>query len=294
MDAHLVINRQITRYPLRAFFGLSFAFFWFLLLAAFSVIVLFRVRFDAVPKWVLALLTILGSWTPNLAAVITINFSGGREGLKRLMGMAIRFKIKGICYLAALIPILTILAAVLIYRSFESSEPRFLGLSTGFWLGQIMLNIFSGPTGEELGWRGFALPRLLQKYRPVKANLFLGTLWGIWHLPLWLISGYSGFQLLLYILTSGFGIISLTFLMTWIYVKSSFSLVPVAIIHFCFNFALNLTGRTGLGLAPITPLLAIAAGLNLIAVFILWSVWPLNKDIPEVDRISPQRFEEGL
>lgn len=40
--------------------------------------------------------------------------------------------------------------------------------------------------GEELGWRGFALPRLLQHMGPIRASLTLGALWALWHLPYFL------------------------------------------------------------------------------------------------------------
>jgi membrane protease YdiL (CAAX protease family) len=41
-----------------------------------------------------------------------------------------------------------------------------------------------GAYPEEYGWRGFALPRFLEKYSPLTASLILGAIWGIWHLPL--------------------------------------------------------------------------------------------------------------
>ena len=49
--------------------------------------------------------------------------------------------------------------------------------------------IFTGATGEELGWRGFALPRLQKRYSAWTSSLILGFYWGIWHIPSWIISG---------------------------------------------------------------------------------------------------------
>lgn len=51
----------------------------------------------------------------------------------------------------------------------------------------ILLFIFSmyiwGPANEEFGWRGYALDKMLAKYGFIKGTLFLGFIWGIWHLP---------------------------------------------------------------------------------------------------------------
>jgi membrane protease YdiL (CAAX protease family) len=49
----------------------------------------------------------------------------------------------------------------------------------------------TGPLGEEFGWRGYFLPRLLTVYRPVVATLVLGVLWSIWHYPLYARSIFS-------------------------------------------------------------------------------------------------------
>src|SRR5574337_857223 len=47
----------------------------------------------------------------------------------------------------------------------------------------------TGPLGEELGWRGFALPRLLKRFNPFVASLVLGAIWGVWHLPSFYLAG---------------------------------------------------------------------------------------------------------
>ena len=62
----------------------------------------------------------------------------------------------------------------------------------------LLINITAGPTGEQLGWRAFALQEVQKRRSPLAASLWVGLLWGVWHLPLWLVSGYAGLELLLY------------------------------------------------------------------------------------------------
>jgi membrane protease YdiL (CAAX protease family) len=154
-----------------------------------------------------------------------------------------------------------------------------MGLSVGFWAGLIIFNLLQGATGEEAGWRGFALPRLQETRGPVKASLILGLLWNFWHLPLWLLSGYSGLDLLIYVLAFSVSIISLTFLLTWISSKTPNSLIPIVITHFSFNASLNLVDTRGLGLVPTLPLFAITAGVYLVVAILGWSAsgWSIKR-----------------
>ena len=154
-----------------------------------------------------------------------------------------------------------------------------MGLSVGFWAGLIILNLLQGATGEEAGWRGFALPRLQETHGPVKASLILGLMWNFWHLPLWLLSGYSGLDLLTYVLAFSVSIISLTFLLTWLSSKTPNSLIPIVIAHFSFNASLNLIDARGLGLVPTLPLFAITAGAYLLTTILVWSAsgWSTQK-----------------
>lgn len=55
-----------------------------------------------------------------------------------------------------------------------------IALATSFCLNTIL----GGSVGEELGWRGFALPLLLKRYSPLRASLGLGLIWALWHLPI--------------------------------------------------------------------------------------------------------------
>jgi hypothetical protein len=143
----------------------------------------------------------------------------------------------------------------------------------------IVVNLLAGPTGEEAGWRGFALPRLLERYTPLKAGIILGIVWDFWHLPLWITSGYTSINLLLYCLFFSIGIVSLSVLMTWIFCKTAKSLVPMVIVHFSFNTGLNLIGPQGIGLVPTLPLLGLMATLCLLTAIVVWVAGGLRAEL---------------
>lgn len=264
-------NNIIIRKPLLAYFVLSYTFFWGFLALIIAILGMLRLQPDALPAWAMPIIGILGSWMPNLAAVTVTGVIAGREGIRQLLGKFFAYRIAVRWYLVALLPFPLAFVAAGLYRLAGGTAPGNMGLSVGFWAGLLILNLLQGATGEEAGWRGFALPRLQETHGPVKASLILGLLWNFWHLPLWLISGYSGLDLLVYVLAFSVSIISLTFLITWISRKTPNSLIPIVITHFSFNASLNLVDARGLGFGPTLPLLAITAGIYLVTAILIWS-----------------------
>jgi membrane protease YdiL (CAAX protease family) len=202
---------------------------------------------------------------PTVAALIVTGKTEGRRGIKQLLLKFIQFRLPSRWYFAALIPFGLALAAAGIYKSGGGAASGGVTLTLSFWAGLIAINIFTGATGEELGWRGFALPRLLEKYSPLKAGILVGLAWNFWHLPLWFTSGFSSLDLVEYILFFSVAIISLAVLMTWILSKTPNSLIPMAIAHFSFNAGFSLIGPHGLGMGPNLALMGILAALLLVA-----------------------------
>lgn len=142
------------------------------------------------------------------------------------------------------------------------SSMEFVALPSLFSL--IVINITSGPLGEELGWRGFAYNELRGKYSSIKTAVIIGLAWGLWHIPLWFLSGYQGIDLVLYILIFMVSIIKISILISIFYEKTRNLFIPI-LIHFLFNFLLNLVKADLIQLFFYTAIFnALAIGLILI------------------------------
>lgn len=99
----------------------------------------------------------------------------------------------------------------------------------------------AGPLGEEFGWRGYALPRMLERWPPLMAGTILGLIWTLWHVPAFLFSGIVlspigdlGWYAL--------GTVALSLLMTWLHVHERSSLLVAGLIP---HAAINAMGATG-------------------------------------------------
>lgn len=100
-------------------------------------------------------------------------------------------------------------------------------------------HLVSGPLGEELGWRGFLLTELLKKHNPVKSGFIVGLIWGFWHLPLWLVSGYGFPELIIYIISFLVSIICCSIIISILYSKCRNLVIPI-IVHLLNNYLLGL------------------------------------------------------
>jgi membrane protease YdiL (CAAX protease family) len=241
------------RRELIVFFCLTFAITWGIGLMALLFPVQLREIFgdfsEGNPLFFLAV------FSPTLSACLLTALIEGRNGLKKLVSSLgrWRFHISYYVFILLGIPALGYLAVLLGGGGNE--------LDLGKWylfLPLLFCQVFTdpGPLGEELGWRGFALPRLLRLHPPIKTSLILGVIWGLWHLPAFYVSGLpqEGASFLFFFL----GAIVLSFLSTYLYIRTRGSVLITALLHLTTNFSLSVIG------APLwifILLLAIAVGI---------------------------------
>lgn len=99
------------------------------------------------------------------------------------------------------------------------------------------MSLFTGATGEESGWHGFLLPHFMKEWGCIRSSIAVGIVWGLWHIPLWLLSGYTGFSLILYILEFMICTVAWSVVMDILYCWNH-NLLIVITFHFFVNFLL--------------------------------------------------------
>jgi len=102
----------------------------------------------------------------------------------------------------------------------------------------LIMFFLGGSFQEEFGWRGYALPRLLTLSNPLMASLLLGIIWGVWHLPLFYISGVSQS----FMPFSVFLLLAIAFsiMFTWFFQRTNRNLFSALLFHTAINTSLSL------------------------------------------------------
>lgn len=221
--------RLIAARPLLSFFVLSFVPSF-----AYELVCIFVLRLPLVP-WMFAA-PFIG---PFAAAFVVTAATDGRAGVRGLLRDLVRWRVGARWYAVAALalPALLMLCVLPVSGGLAAFQPDPAAL--GEWaFAFVLVLIVGGPLGEEPGWRNFATPRLQERFGPVAGTLVLGVMWGLWHLPLFLIEGYNhaGSDLTAtaapYAVFLGFTV-AIAFLFTWLYNRSEGS-GPIAIIAHTF------------------------------------------------------------
>jgi len=133
----------------------------------------------------------LGAFSASLAGIILAAIEGRKGGVRELLGRFLIWRV-GLRWwaFAVLFGVIPVVAALYLFNFLGGPAVDWSGLEplSSFVPSLIILTILAG-LGEELGWRGFAMPRLQSRYNALVSSLIIGFLWGLWHIPLFLTEG---------------------------------------------------------------------------------------------------------
>jgi uncharacterized protein len=175
-------------------------------------------------------LPMIGLFAPAISSLLVAWIANGRSGICDILERykQWRFGVQWYVLSIALIPLFFLLALLLNetgsqypLQSLWVGSPLYFVLASFVWL--MVIN-----SGEEIGWRGFGLPKLLETVKsPLLASVILGIVWGLWHLPIYLIPGQSSFPYPLFLLLT----IGSSFIYTSLFIKTKGSLVAAVLLH---------------------------------------------------------------
>ncbi len=275
------MKSAIQKHPTAAYLLLAFGWTW---LIAFTM--LFTGLSDDVtnPSFLFVLCGILSGISPTLSSLIVTRISGGKEALKQLTA---RFKIKGqrgwTIITLIIVPAVTALTTLISHLLFR--EYRFAFTAPMIMMG-LVWPLFSG-LGEEFGWRGYMLPRLIKRFGVLKAGALLGILWEIWHLPMHYMAYRAyGTYMIPAFLTIGF--INLTvnaLIMSIIYAMNKGSLKLMVLYHYTITAsAILLSALYATEASPQFSVLESVVSCSLFAVIAVILYWKNKNHLATVTR----------
>ena len=265
----MTVRGWVTRHQLMMFFALAYILSW--------------------AVWPLMLLnptsTPMVAFGPGLAALIVAAVVAGRQGIGVLVKQLGHWRVHPLWYVIAILGpfVMTSLAAASVVATGAPSPDWWVytdwpGLLVTLASTIVMVGIF-----EELGWRGFALPRMQRDRTALWAAIVLGVIWSLWHLPE-LISNPTEREAVPFLIA----VLAWSVVLTWIYNSTRGSLLIVILFHAAINTALRFLMPTfearyyALAWWAVAGMSILAA----VAVIILAGSQRLTTDLTRRDRVS--------
>ena len=216
-ENHMKTNSNLTKdYPLAAFLILT---------PLISLAIALLLQLSTVAIVLLILLV------PSTLAVLLTALAEGRNSAAMLLKKLFQWRIDLKWYIVALVlPIgIILLADVLAFLLGWSPTVQFRIPPSSQLITNFILIVLVAVL-EELGWRGYALPRLLVHRSPLSSALIIGILWGILHIGIGLVDGRPWLPTFLAPLGS-------SVVMTWLFVHTRGSLAMAMLFHFALDYS---------------------------------------------------------
>ena len=214
------------RHPVFCYFALTFFLSW---LGAFLVAAPHLLHRQPLPKMTGILMFPAMLVGPSLTGILLTRLIDGPAGLRDLFSRMRRFRFPARWYVALLIPPVLVLSILALLKTFVSP----VYTPNRFWLGLA----FGIPAGffEEIGWTGFAFPKICPRLPPFRAAILLGLLWGLWHLPVINFLGTAvphGAYWLHFFLAFAAAMTAVRVLISWLYAQTR-SVLLAQLLHAC-------------------------------------------------------------
>jgi membrane protease YdiL (CAAX protease family) len=164
----------IKRYPVVTYFVLTFATSW---VGALAVAVPYLGRHKPLPTMTGILMFPAMLLGPSLTGIVLTAVIDGRSGLRNLLSRMFLARLPARWYATLILPPILVLSVLLFLEAFVSSTYA----PNHFFIGIL----FGIPAGflEEIGWMGYAFPKMRSQNDGLRPGILLGMLWGLWHLP---------------------------------------------------------------------------------------------------------------
>ncbi len=176
---------------------------------------------------------LLGVFAPSLVALSMTARAEGAAGVRALLRRVGQWQVAARWYLFAVTYLAAIkLVAALVHRLAMGRWPRFGDVPWYLIIGAIVIST-PVQAGEEIGWRGYALPRLTERFGLGLASILLGLIWAFWHLPQFFIpeADTYGQSFIVYVLQ----VTPLSVAFAWLYARSHGSLLLPMLMHASVN-----------------------------------------------------------
>jgi CAAX protease family protein len=238
------------------------------------------------------LLLLLGTFAPSLVALGVTARENGILGTQALLRGLFEWRVDARWYLFAIGYMVAIkLTVALVHRVIAGSWPRF---GDEAWYVIVVAIIISTPVqaGEEIGWRGYALPRLAARFGFARASVLLGLIWACWHLPLFFVPGIDKYGQSFPVWA--LGVTALSVAITWLYAHTNQSLLLVMLMHSAVNQTIGIVPSAVAGAAnPFALSPSLVAWLTLAILWITAGYFLVRMPTTEPQRAGGTTIERA-
>jgi len=239
------LSNWIKRYQILLFFLLTLATSWAIWILA-TVAKIYGGTSVLAPE---GLIGGMARWLPGLVAILLSFIIFGKSGIGNLFQPIRIWRVGLFWYIFALLFQIIVFYGgkvidTLLGNFYEVTSPLYsvYGAQATLMAPMVVLFAFPGAFAEELGWRGYVLPRLQNRFTALLSSIVVAIFWGAWHIPLLIYFGdlgvndYAGYALAVV------NFIPVAIIYSWIYNNTQGSLLLVTLFHIGQQLSNNLLG----------------------------------------------------